>query len=544
MSPAEVLQKLYPHIGGNENVSREITRGNTLYLTVKDLGMVDLEAVRQVEEVAAAELSRGRLTVTLQGDKEEKRMAQDYQKMGEAILEAVGGKENVTGLTHCMTRLRFSLKDESKADDDTITKIGGVIQVIRTGGQVQIVIGPTVDKVYDAICAIGGFAKSGKADTETEKTAKEKLTPKKILNNILDAVSGCITPILPLFMVAGIFNTVIILFGPKGLGWLADGCDALRLLSIVADACYYFFPIFVAYSASKKFNTNPALALLLSGVMIHPDMLDIVNAGEAFTVYGIPMKLVNYTKAVLPIIMIVWVMSYVERFLKKVIPDVLRIVAIPVLTIVIMLPIALCAIGPLFSVVVGAIANGIIWLSSVAGWLTTAIAGAIWSLVVATGMHIPLLTALLPAFLELGYDPVIQNGSIVQTYSVLTLALAYGLRASTKEERELGWSTFGTYVFGRVSEPIIYGILLRDKKALAWDVLGGFAGGLFVGLSGAKLHIFAGMASPVMDVVRYGPDMVKGAIGCLISIGVTFALAMVFGFEGSEKKEIKLKKKN
>lgn len=542
MADKNILQSVYPHIGGQENISRTIPRKDILYVMLKDAGAVDLDAVRQTAGIKAAELERGRLALQLAGQ-EENTMAQDYQKMGEAILEAVGGKENVTSLTHCMTRLRFNLKDKSKAKDETITKISGVIQVIHAGGQVQIVIGPTVDKVYDAVCKIGGFARSGQVETG-EKAVKEKLTPKKILNNILDAVSGCITPILPLFMVAGIFNTVIILFGPKGLGWLADGCDALRLLSIVADACFYFYPIFVAYSASKKFNTSPVLALLLSGVMIHPDMLDIVSAGEAFSVYGIPMKLVNYTKAVLPIIMIVWVMSYVERFLKKIIPDVLRIVAIPVLTIAIMLPIALCAIGPLFSVVIGAIANGIVWLSSAAGWLTTAIAGATWSLVIATGMHVPVLTALLPVFLELGYDPVIQNGAMVQAYSLLTMALAYGLRASTKEERELGWSTFGTYALGRVSEPIIYGILLRDKKALAWHLIGGFAGGLFIGLSGAKLHILAGVGSPVLNVVRYGPDMAKGAIGCLIGIGVTFALAMVFGFEGSEKKEIKLKKKN
>ncbi len=358
----------------------------------------------------------------------------------------------------------------------------------------------------------------------------------------MGTISGCITPILPVFVIAGMFKMFVILLGSDNLGLLKDGSDMLRLFTIVGDAGYYFFPIFTAWSAAKKFNSSPVIALMLAGIMIHPDMLAIVEDGASFAVYGIPMKLVNYTQAVLPIILIVWVMSYVEKWLKKIVPDVLRVVAIPVGTMLIMLPIALCFFGPLCAIVMGAIGNLIIWLSGTVGPVATAIVGATWGLIIATGMHVPILTTMLPVSLEIGYDPVLNPGIMVQAYSIMALAFVYALRAKTKENRELGWSTFGTYFLGRVSEPILYGIALRDKKALAWHMIGGFSGGLVAGLIGAKLYIFSGVGFPIMNVLRFGPDIVKGTIACAVGAGVTIALGLVFGFEG-DKSKLQLKKK-
>lgn len=464
----------------------------------------------------------------------------DYKKLAASIIDAVGGKENVSNVTHCMTRLRFVLKDEGLASDDTLNDIAEIISVVRAGGQVQLVIGPTVDKVYDEVCHAGGFEIQAAIDEDldTPKLSwKERLNPKRIGNLILDAVSGSIAPILPIFCIAGIFRMFTILLGPEGLSLIAEESSMFRLFTIVGDAAYYFFPVFGAYSAAKKFNTSPVLALMIAAILIHPSMLAIVEEGQPFDVYGIPMTLINYTQAVLPVILIVWAQSYVERFFKRISPDAVRILVIPVGTMLVMLPLALCVLGPAVSFVMGLVADLIIWLGANAGILCGVVVGATWNLVIATGMHVPILTAMLPAWLEIGYDAVCSPASTVTVYVSLAIAVAYGLRAKGKANRQLGWTTFVTYAIGRVSEPIIYGIILRDKKALAWTMIGGAAGGLVCSLLGAKIYIFSGVGFPWMNVLKYSQDIIPGIIGCAVGAAVTFALAMVFGFSTKKSDE-------
>ena len=231
------------------------------------------------------------------------------------------------------------------------------------------------------------------------------MAPKHLFNQLLDAVSGAITPILPIFCVAGIFKMLVILFGPEGAGFMSETSDLYRILSLVGDAAYYYFPgVLPPIARLRKFKTSPVLALLIAVVMIYPDMLAIVETESLFSVFGIPMQLVNYTQAVLPVILITWAQSYVERFFKKISPDMLRILIVPVGTVLVMLPVALCLCGPAVQFVMGLVADFIIWLASVAGPAATAVIGAFWNLIIATGMHVPIYTAILPAALQNGYD--------------------------------------------------------------------------------------------------------------------------------------------
>lgn len=201
------------------------------------------------------------------------------------ILAAVGGKENVAAVTHCMTRLRFNLKDEGKSSDDALKQINGVIQVVHAGNQVQVVIGPGVDRVYDEVLkAMGGAPAS---TGEEIAPAKQKRTPKVVVNNIFGALSGSITPILPVFIVAGIFKMIATLLGPDNIGLLAEDNQIYILCNLVNDGCFYFLPFFAAYSAAKKFQANPVFAMIITAVMLHPSMLSLVEAGEPFRVYNI-----------------------------------------------------------------------------------------------------------------------------------------------------------------------------------------------------------------------------------------------------------------
>lgn len=451
------------------------------------------------------------------------------------ILAAVGGKENVASVTHCMTRLRFNLKDEGLVNDATLKTIPSVISVVHAGGQVQVVIGQTVDKVYDQVCKQGNFEKHETINENLEVKQKEKLTFKRVINGILDTLSGTITPILPIFIIAGIFKMLFVLIGPSNLNILHKDSNLLILFDLVGNAGYYYLPIFIAYSASKKFGCNPIYALIYSTIMIHPSMLAIVTKGEAFDVYGIPMKLVDYTQGVLPVILIVWVMSYVEKWLKKVIPDMLRTIGIPIITMLIMLPLGLCVFGPLTNYAMGFVQAFIIWLSNTIGIFALVVVAALWTWIKITGMHVPLLTVLLPAQVAMGYDTIVYPAMIAVTFANMAVCLAYALRSDSKENKSLGMTAFVTMTTANVGEPFIYGILLRDKKAIVWHTLASMAGALVLGILGAKVYIFSGVGFPFLNPLRFGQDLTKGIIGCAVTAIVGFVLAMMFGFE--KKKE-------
>ncbi|MBS5000271.1 PTS transporter subunit EIIC [Holdemania filiformis] len=458
-------------------------------------------------------------------------MVKDVKQATAEIIAAAGGKENIAAATHCMTRLRLNLKDEGLSSDEAINKIEGVISVVHAGGQVQVVIGQGVDKVYDELCRIAGFETQNRIseDLDNVKT-KEKLTPKSVINSMMGALSGSITPILPIFIAAGIFKMIAVLFGPKNFGLLTETSHLFMLCNIVGSAGYYFLPFYAAYSAAKKFNCNPIMALLFAGVMLHPDMLAIVSSGEAFTVYGIPMKLVSYVQAVIPMVLIVWAMSYVEKWLKKVLPNMVRTIGLPVLTMAIMLPVGLCVLGPVCTIIMGWIADLIVWLSSTVGILAMVVVAVLWPLVISFGMHVPVMTALLPAWMEMGFDAIVSPATIAQSMAAIGAELGYALRSDGVENRSLGWSCFVTNVTANIGEPWLYGIYLRDKKAMLWHAIGAASGALTMGLLGAKVVMFSGVGFPWLNPLRFGEDMILGAIGCIVAFAVSLTLSLLFGF--------------
>ncbi len=461
----------------------------------------------------------------------------DNAKMAEQIIAAVGGKENIASVTHCMTRLRFNLKDDGLAEDEEIKKIDGVISVVRAGDQVQVVIGQGVDRVYAEVCKAGGLEVQETIQENLDQgLEKKKLTVKGVLNGMMGALSGSITPVLPVFIVAGIFKMVAVLLGPDNVGLLTEENQIYQLCNLVSNAGYYFLPFFIAASAARRFKASGVLTMILAAVMMHPDMLAIVTSGEPFKVYGLfPMDPINYAQAVVPLVIIAWVQSYVERFVKKIVPDFIRVLGVPTLTIFIMLPLALCIFGPVCYVIMGAIADLLIWLNDTVGILAMVLVGALWLFVISFGMHVPVLTALLPAWLTIGYDAVVSPATIAAAISAIGIELAYALRADGRDNKALGWSCFTTNVFGNIGEPFIYGILLRDKKAMVWTMAGGAAGALVMGILGAKIYIFSGVGFPWLNFLRFGEDAIKGAIGMIVAFAVSLALGLVFGFE--KKKE-------
>ena len=347
----------------------------------------------------------------------------DHKQIAAGVLEAVGGKENIASATHCMTRLRLDLKDNAKASDDDIKAVKGVIQVVHSGPQTQVVIGQGVDQVYDEFCKMAELEKKAAVDEDVNKP-KEKLTVKGIINNMLAAVSGSITPVLPAFIIAGIFKMIAVLFGPKNLALLSEESSLYILCNLVNDGIFYFLPFMVSYSAAKKFNANPIYMMALMAVSLHPTWNGLVDAGTAFSIYGVPVKMISYVQAVFPVIIMAYILSIVEKYIKKIMPQMLRTIGVPVLTMAIMLPLGYCLFGPICNVIMSAVANAIVWLNNTAGTYAIILVAAVWSLIITFGMHVPVMMALLPVWMEMGYDAIVSPASIASVFASMGVELA------------------------------------------------------------------------------------------------------------------------
>ena len=460
------------------------------------------------------------------------------KQIAENVLKAVGGKENVKNLTHCITRLRFNLKDDSIPDKDAIERIDGVMKVVTAPGQFQVVIGNNVTKVYDERCAMGGFAKQKAVDEKPDKKQREPGffgTCKWVLGGIADGISGCVVPLIPLMMVAGLLRMLPTLLGDT-MGILSRESDLYTLLNFAGGAGLYFLPIAVGYTGARKFGCTPVLGILLGAMLIHPDFVAMASSMEpvSFTVYGIPCTLVNYSQTIIPMILATWVMGYVERFFKKHIPDFLAAVLNPLLTIVVMIPLTFCVLGPVGSWLgnaVYALLNGI---HTVFGPVGYALVCGLWLLLLTCGLHQVLIAMALMPLLSGTPDSFIMSASGLSAFATYGVIIGGFLKAKKAETRtELG-AYFLSNFLGGVGEPVLFGFILKYKKPLIAQIVGGFAGGLVAGFANVTVY----QAMPVLNFMNFlgyvGPtpsNLVWAGISAAICVIVAAAVTYILGFD-------------
>lgn len=540
-----ILMEIIPLIGGESNISFQNCRENQLYFRLKDQSLMDLSALRALDGVKSCGGKNGQLKITLSvQQKEENDMASNKQ-IAENVLRGIGGKENVANVTHCITRLRFNLKDDSAADKEGLKKIDGVISVVSAPGQLQVVIGNNVNKVYDELCAIGGFEKRKAIDENLDKKQREpgaKGFCKWLIGGILDGVSGCVVPLIPLIMVAGILRMLPTLLGDT-MGILSAESDLYKLLTFTGGAGLYFLPVAVGYTGAKKFGCTPVLGILLGAMLIHPDFMAMATSMEpvAFTVYGIPCTLVNYSQTIIPMILATWVMGYVERFFKKHIPDFLSTVFTPLLTIVVMIPLTFCMLGPVGSWLgngVYALLNGI---HTVAGPVGYALVCALWLLLLTCGLHQVLIAMAIVPLLSGNPDSFIMSASGLSAFATYGVIIGGFIRARKKESRtELG-AYFLSNFLGGVGEPVLFGFILKYKKPLVAQIVGGFAGGLVAGFA----HVTVYQAMPVLNFLNFlgymGPDpsnIIWAGISAAVCVVVAAAVTFILGFDEDQEKRL------
>lgn len=482
MNQEQFLQQVYPYIGGQANVGRWQASGDKLYITVKDRSMVDLASVRGVPGVAAAELGRSRLSITVQPDsQEELYMAKkgNYDELAKKIIALVGGEANIANVTHCITRLRFNLKDESKADTEAIRSTPGVVGVTSANGQYQVIIGAEVTQVYEKVAAQLHNLEGGSAAPAKQEGS--------FVSRLIDTITGIFTPILPPLTAAGMLKAVLAILVAFKL--VDSASSTYQVINFMADATFYFLPILLANSAAKKLGCNSYLAMMLGGILIHPNFVSMVTAsketGDAITVFGLPIYNATYSSSVIPILLGVLLMSKVEPLANKFAPKAVRFFTAPLITMLVVGIATLCVLGPIGYVISNILASAINGLSAIAPWLAPTIIGALLPFLVMTGTHHALTPIGINNRMTIGFDTIIYPGQLASNIAQGAAALAVSFKTKNMELKELTSSTGITAVCG-ITEPVLYGVTMKIRTNMIAAMVGGGVGGFFMGLMNTK----------------------------------------------------------
>ena len=415
----------------------------------------------------------------------------NFDELAKSILELVGGKENITYFAHCTTRLRFNLKDRSKADLEKIKLENGVVGTQWTGEELQIIIGTYVASVYDEICKVGDIAKADAIDENLDSDLiQSKFSLKKMGTDLINGISGSITPLIYMMAGAGLIKALTVILSMSGI--LSAESSTFQVLSWVGDGFMYFMPIMLGSTAAKRFGCDQGVAMLLGVVLVSPSFITAVTEGVSMTIFGLPIYMANYTTSVIPIILVVYVMSYIEKFLKRMIPDILRGLIVPFVTLLVMLPISLVVVAPIGYYIGTLIVEVLSWLNSNIGFLAVAILAILLPLMVATGMHTLLTPIWTTAFATLGYDLFFLPVMIASNLNVATAALATALRSKKAGTKTTSFSASITAYLAGTTEPALFGTLLRLKKPLYATMIGNAVSGIIMGIFHVACYGFPG----------------------------------------------------
>lgn len=451
----------------------------------------------------------------------------NYEELSQQIIEKIGGKDNVVSVTHCMTRLRFNLKDMSAPDSAGIKQLDGVVGVANSGGQYQIVIGPAVADVYDVVVKyLGAGMAEGVVENDAETESDLQNTSKKrIIDRIFDYLAGSLTPLIPILLTASLFKTLAAIIGPSLLNLVSTKSDLYKVFTFVGDAGFYFLPIFVGYTAAKKLKISIPIGMMLGAVLVHPTLISMAAKSTHFTVYGLPTTAMNYSSTVLPILLSIWVMSYVERAFRRFSPSTLQVFLVPFGTMAVMLPVSLVVLAPLGGYLGQYLSDGIIALGKVAGPLAVAVIGALFTFMVLSGMHVVLLSFLFVTFPAAGSDSLILPGILAASWAGTGVAMACWYKFKNRKNKELTIGYIVTWFLGGVGEPLLYGLSVPYKTPL---VAGAIAGGI-TGLVAGFLNLTAYVLNTSNGI--YGiAAFIGGSSWNYIALGITILVALIAGF--------------
>lgn len=473
-----------------------------------------------------------------------------YEELSHEIIDGVGGKNNVKSVVHCTTRLRFKLKDESAAKDEKLKNTDGIITVVKSGGQYQVVIGNHVADVYEDLIKIGGFADGGEvADDYGED---KRLS---ILDKFIDLISGIFTPILGPLCAAGMIKGFSAMF--TSLGWLSTNSGTYKVLYAIGDGFFYFLPIILGVTAAKKFKVDQFVGMAIGAALCYPEIVALNGSKTVlYTIFNgtffqsdihvtflkLPIIMMSYTSSVIPIILAVWFASHIQKWARKIIPDVVKTFLVPFVTLLVVVPLTFLVIGPIATWLSDIISTIFVGVYDFSPLLAGIVMGAFWQVFVMFGLHWGFVAVAMANLASKGYDPVVIL-SLAASFAQTGVVLGLILQTKDQKTRSIAIPAFISGIFG-VTEPAIYGLTLPRKRPFVLSCIAAATGGGIIGLAGSKMYMMGGMgifSIPSAIGTKTGIDSsVYGLIiAMVISTVLGLGLQLLFG-----KKFVDTKPKN
>jgi len=447
----------------------------------------------------------------------------NYEQLAREVVNKVGGVENINSLFHCVTRLRFKLKDTSKADKESIKNIKGVLTVVEGNGQFQVVIGNEVADVFDTVLNIYPQIKSEAKTSEVEEKPSGN-----ILTRAFNTMASIFNPIIIGLAGSGMIKAVLVILTTYGL--MDKTASTYKILSAAGNSVFYFLPLFLAFSAAKTFKVNPFISVAIIGALMEPNFTGLMKAnGDMAYFAGIPVVLMGYSGTVIPSILTIWAYSYLEKFLKKFIPKSIEIFALSMVALFIMVPLAAIVIGPIGVTLGNALGYAVNTISSSSGLLAGLIVGAGWTYLVMIGIHWGIVPLMVNNFSNYGYD-VIKPMTAAATFASAGVALGVFLRSKNKETKGLAASAIVPALLGGVTEPIVYGLSIKYKRPLIAQTIAGGIAGAFIGAFHTKAIVYVFPALTTLPAF-FGDTFVIYIIGIAMSFTISAALTYFLGFD-------------
>lgn len=449
-------------------------------------------------------------------------MKKDYAEIADTLIAALGGKENITRLFHCMTRLRFYVKDRTKINEKEILKVSGISGVNWHEDQFQVIAGNEVNEMYKAL--------ENKGIPTDDAPAAESQSSKSVVSKIIDSITGCMTPMIPALTAAGMIKVVLSLLTTFHL--VTDTSSTYQVISMIGDVTFYFMPFLIAANAAKVFRVNQSLALFIAGVYLSPAFVSMVASDAAITLFGLPITKATYSYSVIPVILMVWITHYIELLVDRITPKMVKLILNPTLVILISAPIALIVVGPLGTIIGNGLAVAINFLSAKLGFIIVGILAATFPFIVMTGMHHALTPIGLNAIATGGTDTLIFVSQVCSNIAQSGSSFAVAVKSKDENMKQLA-SAAGVSALMGITEPALYGVTLKLKRPVVAAAIAAGIGGIVGGLLHVSLYIAQNciMAIPAFIGEKGMSNLFYGIIMIVVSFVASFVLTFIFGFE-------------
>ena len=457
----------------------------------------------------------------------------DYSVTAKELIKKLGGEKNVDSLTHCMTRLRFVLKDESGIDDKAVENIPGVMGIMKKGGQYQVIIGNNVAKCYSEINKLYGFS-----DTASSNGKKVKRNPVTVA---LDFISGCMTPMMPAIIAGGLIKVLLVVLGPSLLNVISATGDTYIIMNAIGDAAFYFLPVFIAVTASKKLGCNTYLAIMVAAMLLYPNLITLLGGEAPTKLFGfIPVIHGSYSSSVIPAMLATILLKYVEKLVDKITPEWSKNFLKPLLIVLITAPITLCLLAPLGLVIGNGLQFVLNYIYNFAPWLAMALFAAFMPFIVMTGMHWAFVPAALLAISNPGYELMLLPAMLASNIAQAGATFAVAVKTKDSKMRQIAIPAGISALLAGVTEPAMYGVTLKLKKPMYAACIAGGVGGVIMGIVKLKAYAFA---TPCLTaIVQFispdgGKNMLFACIIAALSFVLSFVLALIMTKNKAETTE-------